>query len=353
MVARSTWLMADDRFFSRRGPFTLGEIAKRVDALLDSAAPSDLAVCGIAPLETANSAELSYFCDERRAGAFAASSAGAIITSRKLSARPHNGAWLLVAQDPRLAFALASLMFYPRDAAEPGIHASAQVDPTAVMGEGCQIGPGAVIGPNVRMGSRCRIGANAVIGQSVQFGEGVVVGNNATISHALIGSRVRIGAGTVVGGEGFGIVPAPTGLLCSAQFGRVIIGDDVRVGSNCAIDRGAMDDTVIGAGTAIDNLIQIAHNVRIGRSCVFAGQAGVAGSTTIGDGVMVGGQVAIGDHLQIGSNAKIAGKSGVMRDVAAGETVAGYPAVPIRQWHRQTVASARSARTAKPEAGEG
>ena len=330
--------MTDDRFFSSHGPFTIGEIAARVGAQLETRAPADLAVRGIAPLESANDDELSYFCDSHKAKAFAASRACAIITSSKLAGYPHNGCCLLIVRDPRLAFAQNGLMFYPPVAAAPGIHATAQIDASAEIGEGCQIDCGAVIGPRVRLGARCHIGANAVIGQAVEIGDDVIVGSNATITHALVGSRVRIGSGTVVGGEGFGVVAAPAGLVCSAQLGRVIIGDGVRIGSNCTIDRGAVDDTKIGAGTMIDNLVQIAHNVRIGRSCVFAGQAGVAGSTTIGDGVMVGGQVAISDHLCVGSNARIAGKSGVMRDVAAGETVAGYPAVPVRQWHRQTLA---------------
>src|SRR5208282_154453 len=257
---------------------------------------------------------------------------------------PHNGSWLLLARDPRLAFALIGLLFYPRHAAQAGVHASAQIASSAILGEGCQIDSGVVIGPRARLGAGCHIHANVVIGPAVEIGEGSVVGAGAAITHALIGSRVRVGSGVVIGSEGFGVVVGPTGLICSAQVGRVIIGDGVRVGGNCTIDRGAADDTVIGAGTMIDNLVQIAHNVRIGTNCVFAGQAGVAGSTSIGDNVMVGGQAAINDHLVIGSNARIAGKSGVMRDVAAGEAVAGYPAVPVRQWHRQTLSLAQSAR---------
>jgi UDP-3-O-[3-hydroxymyristoyl] glucosamine N-acyltransferase len=123
-----------------------------------------------------------------------------------------------------------------------------------------------------------------------------------------------------------------------SHVGRVLIGNKVQIGSNCAIDRGGLGDTVIGDMTALDNLVQIGHNVRIGKACVFAGQAGVAGSAVIGDYVQVGGAVSISDHITVGNGAKIAGKSGVMRDVAAGETVAGYPAIPVRQWHRQSVA---------------
>ncbi|HTW34483.1 MAG TPA: UDP-3-O-(3-hydroxymyristoyl)glucosamine N-acyltransferase [Rhizomicrobium sp.] len=342
--------MTDDRFFPRRGPFTLGEIATQAQLELPPQVPPDFVVRGVAALDVAEADELSIFCDTRHADAFAASSAGAIVTSNKLSNRPHNGSFLLLARDPRLAFALIGLMFYPRATAEPGVHAGAHVDPSAVIGEGCQIDCGAVIGPLVRLGARSHVSANAVIGAAVEIGEGSVVGMNATITHALIGARARIGSGVVVGGEGFGVVAGPIGLVCSAQLGRVIIGDDVRVGSNSTIDRGAAGDTTIGDGTMIDNLVQIAHNVRIGRNCLFAGQAGVAGSTTIGDNVMVGGQTAISDHLVIGSNARIAGGSGVMRAVADGEAVAGCPAVPVRQWHRQSIALARSARKRALEA---
>jgi len=339
--------MTDDRFFPRRGPFTLGEIAARADARLPPGAPARLVVRGIASLALARTDELSIFSDARHAPAFAAGHACAVITSTRLSAYPHNGSWLLLARDPRLAFTLIGLMFHPLPVANAGIHPSAQIDASANIGEGCQIDSGVVIGPHVQLGARCHIHANAVICASVEIGGACVVGAGTVISHALIGARVRMGAGVVIGSEGFGVVAGPAGLVCAAQLGRVLVGDDVRIGGNCTIDRGALDDTVIGAGTMIDNLVQIAHNVRIGINCVFAGQAGVAGSTSIGDNVIVGGQVAISDHLTIGSHARIAGKSGVMRDVAAGETVAGYPAVPVRQWHRQTLALAQSARRTK------
>lgn len=340
--------MTDDRFFARRGPFSLKEIANHARVELAADAPRDLIIRGIAPLDQAEPDELSVFCDVHHAAAFAATHAGAVITSAKLAERPHNGTALLVARDPRYVFAVVGLMFYPRSVADPGVHAGAHVDSSAVIGEGCQIDSGAVIGPRVRLGARCHIAANAVLGMAVEIGEGGLVASNATISHALIGANVRVGAGSVIGGEGFGVVPGPTGLICSAQLGRVIIGNNVRVGSNCTIDRGAVGDTVIGDNTMFDNLVQVAHNVRIGRNCVFAGQAGVAGSVTIGDNVMVGGAVSISDHLVVGSNARIAGKSGVARDVAEGETVGGYPAVPVRQWHRQTTFLARLRH--KPEA---
>lgn len=336
--------MTDDRFFARQGPFTLGDIAARAGARLPPDAPAGLLLRGIAALEAAGSDELSFFCDARKAEAFAGSHAGAVITSERLSRYPHNGCQLLLADDPRLAFALIGLMFHPGAAADAHIDPAARVDASAVLGEDCSVEAGAVIGPGARLGARCHVGANAVIGRSVVIGDGSHIGANAAISHAVIGERVRIGCGAVIGGEGFGVVASSKGLLCSPQLGRVLIGDNVRIGGNCTIDRGAMEDTMIGAGTVIDNLVQIAHNVRIGRNCIFAGQAGVAGSTQIGDNVMVGGRVAISDHLCIGSGARIAGGSGVMRDIPAGGVFAGYPAVPVRQWHRQSTTLARSAR---------
>lgn len=336
--------MTDDRFFSRQGPFALGDIAAQAGARLSPDAPAGLLLRGVAALDAAGSDELSFFCDARKAEAFAASHAGAVITSERLSGHPHNGCWVLLADDPRLAFALVGRMFHPGDAGDGRIDPAARIDAGAVLGEGCRVDAGAVIGPGARLGARCHVGANAVIGRSVVIGDGSVIGANAAISHAVIGARVRVGCGTVIGGEGFGVVAGPKGLLCSPQLGRVLIDDGVRIGGNCTIDRGAMEDTVIGAGTVLDNLVQIAHNVKIGRNCIFAGQAGVAGSTQIGDNVMVGGQVAISDHLCVGSNARIAGKSGVMRDIPAGGVFAGYPAVPVRQWHRQTTTLARSAR---------
>lgn len=341
--------MTDDRFYQRCGPFSLGELAERARAELTGSAPKELQLRGVAPLETAEADDVSVFCDAAHAETFAMSRAGAIVTTAKLAAHPHKCEALLIARDPRSAFAAIGLVFYPRDVVLAGICTRAIVHPTATLGVGCQVDSGAVIGPAARIGEGCHIGTNAVIGDAVEIGAGSFIGSNASISHALIGAHVHIGAGTVVGGEGFGVVLGPTGLMCTAQVGRVILGDNVRIGGNCTIDRGALGDTVIGAGTMIDNLIQIGHNVRIGRNCIFAGQAGVAGSVTIGDNVMVGGQVAITDHLKIGSNVRIAGKTGVAKDIADGEVVGGYPGVPIRQWHRQNLALAGLARKSHPE----
>ena len=342
--------MTDDRFFRRNGPFSINELALCAGASVPDGASSQLMVRDVAALDAAEAGDISVFCDHRQSGLFETSRASVVITNARLSELPHNGCALLVVRDPRLAFALVGHKFYPRDAPEAGTGTNTQVDRTAILGAGCRIDFGAMIGPGAEIGARCHIGANAVIGAGVSIGEDTTIGANTTVSHALIGRGVQIGSNVSIGGEGFGFVPAATGLVPVRQLGRVIIEDHVRIGGNCAVDRGTFGDTTIGAGTAIDNLVQIAHNVRIGRSCVIAGQAGVAGSTTIGDFVMIGGQAAISDHLMIGAHARIAGKSGVMRNVARGEAVAGCPAIPARQWHRRTVALARLA--ARKPAGD-
>jgi UDP-3-O-[3-hydroxymyristoyl] glucosamine N-acyltransferase len=335
--------MSDNRFFRADGPFALGVIAQTVGAELSDPGRAAELVRDIADLEQAVEGDLSVFSNPRHAEAFANSHASVIVTSRKLSALPHNGSALLLADDPRLTFARIGQLFYPREAPASFIHPRATVAASASIGADTAIAAGAVIGEQVSIGPRCRIGANVVIEDGVSIGADCTIGANSSISHALIGNGVSIAFQVAIGSPGFGFVPGPKGLVRMSQVGRVIIEDKVDIGSNCAIDRGCLGDTVIGAMTAIDNLVQIGHNVRIGKGCLFAGQSGVAGSTTIGDFVMVGGGVSISDHLTVGDGAKIAGKSGVMRDVGPGETVAGYPAMPVRQWHRQTAALAKLA----------
>lgn len=333
--------LTDPRFFRRGGPFALSYIATHVAAEPPDTASAAVMINDIAPLESAGRGELTVFCDARYRDKFLASEASAIITNRDLARNaPHRDGLLLVEQ-PRLAYAQIGHLFYPASPLVAEVSASALVDTSAVVGEGCRIDAGAVVSHGVKIGARCHIGSHAVLGPGVLIGDDCFIGANTTISHALIGDRVHIESCVTIGSQGFGFVPAPTGLLRMLQLGRVVIEDEVEIGANCAIDRGATGDTVVGAGTVIDNLVQIAHNVRLGRNCILCGQVGIAGSTEIGDGVMIGGQSAISDHLTIGAGARIAGKSGVMRNVAAGESVGGYPAVPLRQWHKQNSALAR------------
>jgi UDP-3-O-[3-hydroxymyristoyl] glucosamine N-acyltransferase len=345
--------MSDARFFRPSGPFSLSYIADRIGAAPPAAEACSVMIYDIGALETARQGDLSLFCDPRYAQAVAETRASAIVTSQELAQHVPNGACLLFTAEPRLAFARAGHVLYPPEPLEPGIAATAQIHPTASVGAGSQIDSGAVIGPDVKIGEGCHIGYHAVLGAGVVVGDNCRIGAHSSVCNALIGARVEISTCVSIGGQGFGFVAQPQGLLRMLQIGRVIIEDDVEIGANCAIDRGATGDTVIGAGTVIDNLVQIGHNVRLGRNCVLSGQAGIAGSTVLGDCVMVGGQAAISDHLTIGAGARIAGKSGVMRDVEPGGKVGGYPAIPLRQWHRQTAGllSLFNLRSRKPDPG--
>jgi UDP-3-O-[3-hydroxymyristoyl] glucosamine N-acyltransferase len=333
--------MTDPRFFHRSGPFPLGEIARRIGAELQDSAAASVMIHDVSALETAGTGDLSVFSDARYRSAFVENHASAVLTRRDLVGGAPNGTSLVFAADPRLAFARAGHLFYPAPALDPSIDRSARVDPGATIGTGSQIDSGAVIGPGAATGQRCHISAHAVLGAGVVLGDDCRIGANTVISHALIGARVKIAPNATIGSEGFGFVPDPKGLLRMLQLGRVLIEDDVEIGANTTIDRGAINDTVIGAGTVVDNLVQIGHNVRIGRRCVLCSQVGIGGSTTVGDGVMIGGQAGIADHLRIGDRVRIAAASGIIRDIEDGQAVGGIPAMPLRQWHRQTAGLAR------------
>jgi UDP-3-O-[3-hydroxymyristoyl] glucosamine N-acyltransferase len=333
--------MADPRFFRRLGPFRLEDIAVKVGAELLDPSTKDVVISDIASLEAAGPGELSFFNHSQYQSAFRATRASAVVTTRGLAQNGPSGVCLMSVDQPQLAFAQIGLLYYPSHSPEPEISADARIDPSAVIGKGARIDAGAVVGAGAEVGAGCHIACHAVIGSGVVLGKDCAIGANTCISHAIIGARVQIATGVGIGGQGFGFVPTANGRLRIPQLGRVIIENDVEIGANCAVDRGSTGDTVIGAGTVLDNLVHIAHNVRLGRYCVICGQVGIAGSTVVGDGVMIGGQVGISDHLHVGSGARIAGKSGVIRDVKEREAVGGYPAMPIREWHKQTAASMR------------
>ncbi|MGA9891137.1 MAG: UDP-3-O-(3-hydroxymyristoyl)glucosamine N-acyltransferase [Xanthobacteraceae bacterium] len=333
--------MADPRFFRRFGPFRLADIAVEVDAELLDPSTKDVMISDIASLETAGPGELSFFNHSQYLNSFHATHASAVVTTRDFARSAPQGVCLMSAAEPQLAFARIGLLYYPPSRPEPNISADARIDPGAVIGAGARIDAGAIIGAGAEVGPGCHIACHAVIGSGVVLGDDCAIGANSYISCAIIGARVRIASGVRIGGQGFGFVPTGNGRLRIPQLGRVIIENDVEIGANCAVDRGSTGDTVIGAGTVLDNLVHIAHNVRLGRHCVICGQVGIAGSTVVGDGVMIGGQVGISDHLHVGSGARIASKSGVIRDVREGEAIGGYPAMPIREWHRQTATGIR------------
>ena len=335
--------MTDPRFFAPIGPLTLGALAERTGAEIargDRGLPLD----DVAPLETAGPRHVSFLDNRKYIEAFARSRAGAAFCHPDVAGRAPGGMALLLSRQPYKAYALAAQAFHPPAPLRPGIAASAVVDPGARLGEGCEIAANVVIGAGATIGRHSRIEANSVVGEQVVVGEAARIGANVSLSHCVIGDRVRILPGARIGQEGFGFAPDPAGYVRVPQLGRVLIGDDVEIGANATIDRGAGPDTVIGDGTMIDNLVQIGHNVVIGRCCVIVAQVGISGSTKLDDFVMIGGQGGLAGHLTLGKGARVAAHSGVYRDVAPGETVSGYPAMPVKEFWRSVALLQRLAR---------
>ena len=309
-----------------------------------NAADPQRLIADVAPLEVARPEDLSFLDNKKYVDAYSVSQAGACLIRPEFAERAPAGMALLVTDDPYRAYAKIAWTFYPLPPLTPGVAETASVHPSAILGAGCQVDPGAVIGEGAEIGERCHIGANAVIGQGVTIGTEGRVGPLASISHALIGERVYIHPGVRIGQDGFGFAMGPQGHLKVLQLGRVVIKDDVEIGANTTIDRGAGPDTIIGLGCKIDKLVQIGHNVQLGRGCVIVSQVGISGSTKLGDFVVVAGQAGITGHLHIGSGARIGAQAGVMRDISAGETVGGSPAVPMTQWLRQSAEISRLVR---------
>lgn len=336
--------MPDPRFYAAAGPFTLAEIAAAAAARLPAGADPSAKFHDVAPLGAATARHLSFLDNRKYLDAFAATGAGACIAPGALAHRAPPGTTVLASDAPYKAYARAAALFHPVAVPEPGVHPAAVVDPAALLAGDCRIEAGAVIAADARIGARCLVGANATVGPGVEIGDETRIGAGVSLSHCLVGARVTIYPGARIGQDGFGFAPDPQGHVKMPQLGRVVIGDDVEIGANTTIDRGSGPDTVVGQGCRIDNLVQIAHNVRIGRGCVIVAQSGIAGSTAVGDFVQVGGQAGLVGHLAIGAGARIAGQSGVIRDIEPGATYGGTPAVPIRSWHRQTAALARLAR---------
>ena len=255
----------------------------------------------------------------------------------------------LLSNEPYRDFARAAALLVPAGVAlrgiclSPGIHPVASIDPLAVLEDGVTVEPGAVIGPHAAIGAGTTVCAGAIIAHHVQIGRGSYVGARAVVQHALIGNRVILHPGVSIGQDGFGFAMGPSGHLKVPQLGRVIIQDDVEIGAGTCVDRGTTRDTIIGEGTKIDNLVQIGHNVEIGRHCILVGHVGIAGSTVLEDFVAIGGQAGVAGHIRIGMGAQIAAASNVKDSVPAGARWAGTPAKPARAVFREIAALKRLA----------
>lgn len=334
----------DPRFFARTGPHALQTVAQVAEA---EAEPHDLVLHGVAPLQSAGPGEVSFLDNRRYTDLLVATRAGAVIVHPDLADRVPHGTVALRTPSPYAAWARVAALFYPPQPTRAGIDPRAAVEPSATVDPHAEIGPFATIGAGATVGPGTRIGAGAVIGAGVSIGADCRIGPLVTITHAILGDRVNVLSGARIGQEGFGFAQTDRGFLTVPQLGRAILEDDVEVGANSTIDRGSTQDTVIGAGSRLDNLVMIGHNVRLGRCCVIVAQAGISGSTVLEDFAVVAAQAGLTGHLKVGKGARIGAQAGVMTDVPAGAEIVGSPAEPVRDFFRGVATLRKLARRPK------
>jgi UDP-3-O-[3-hydroxymyristoyl] glucosamine N-acyltransferase len=333
--------MTGATFHPRATGLTVRELVNLTGAALGNQADLDRRIDGVAALDQAGPADVSFLDNGKYAGQLSNTRAGVCLVNDRFAAQAPTATAVLVAREPYRAFVKVARALFP-DALRPsslfaaaGVAPGALVHPTARLENGVVIDPAAVIGPRAEIGSGSVVGPGAVIGPEVRIGRKCSIGAGATITHALVGDRVIVHPGCRIGQDGFGYLIAETEHQKVPQVGRVVIQDDVEIGANTTIDRGASRDTVIGEGTKIDNLVQVGHNVVIGRHCVLVAQTGLSGSVTLEDFVMLGARVGCNNHVTIGEGAQIAAVSIVNSDVPPGARWGGTPAKPVRLWFRE------------------
>lgn len=339
--------MPDPRFFASRTPISVDEIAKMVGAVLFRNQPNSTfsKISRVAALSESDLRHAAVFCADQSAfDKLESRSFGLCITSAKLNISAVGDGQILLVENPKYAFAQLAAALHASLEEEEGNTANYNGDVTDA-----KIHPSAVLGLDIEIGAGSSIGPQCYIGQGVKIGKDVRIGAGCVITHSVIGDHVDILSGARIGQAGFGFVEYKKAIVRIPQLGRVILEGHNEIGANTTIDRGALDDTIVGRGAKIDNLVQIGHNVRIGENCIIAAQTGISGSCVIGNGVMMGGQVGLSDHLTIGDGAQLAAQSGLMRDVPPGERWGGSPARPIKEWLRE---SAKLARLAKGKNGK-
>lgn len=359
--------MSEPTFFRAAQSLSAAEIAELAGASLRDGDDGERRIDSIAALDLAGPRDIAFVGSAKYAGHLAFLRAGICLVTARFAAQVPARTVALIAADPYRAFVAVAQRLFPEamrpsfGVASEDVPAGAYVHTTARLEPEVHVEPGAVVGPDAEIGTGTVIAPGVVIGPSVRIGRYCAIGAGASITHAMIGDHVTVHAGCRIGQDGFGYIPSPAGHAKVPQVGRVIIQDRVEIGANTTIDRGGARDTVIGEGTKIDNLVQIGHNVSIGRHCLIVGQCGLSGSVTLEDYVVLGGQVGIADHLTVGEGAQVGAKSGVMHNIPAGERWLGAPAMPARDFMRQVArlqaGASRPGRPAerqgKPDEGDG
>ena len=335
--------MIPSEFFPPHEGMRLVDFAGLLDLRLADPASSNRIVRSVAPIYRGVDGDVCYILSRKNRAEMETCRATAIICSEDMASLAPDHVAVLLSKDPHRAFARAGALLHPAairpalNAGSAGISPLASVHPDAQLEEGVSIEPYAVIGENASIGSGTRILAGAVIGAHVKIGRDCSIGSNSSILCAYIGNDVIIHGGVRIGQDGFGYAPGPAGFEKIVQIGRVIIQDRVEIGANTTVDRGAMDDTIIGEGTKIDNSVMIGHNVTIGRHCAIVAGVGIAGSTRIGNHVLIGGKVGVTGHVTIGDGVQVAAMSGVAADLPPGEKYGGIPARPLKDFLRDSV----------------
>lgn len=327
--------MVDKRFYSGIRKIKVRELAAACG--MEIIGDWDFEVSSVATLQSATSSELSFFGNKKYLVDLKNTSAGAVIIAEENIPDLPRGTLGLVAKKVMVAYGHVLSILYPEEDHLHHISGTAQIHESVTIGRDCYICGNTYIGEDVEIGDDVIIGTNTVIGRGCKIGSGSRIRSNVTISHAILGEKVIVNSGARIGESGFGIIPDGNRMVFIKQMGRVIIGDRVRVGANTTIDRGSVEDTVIGNDTIIDNLVQIGHNVHVGNNSIIVSQVGIAGSSRIGNGVVLAGQVGVSGHVTIGDRVTVAAKSGVASDIAENQIVGGIPAVDINIWKRQSI----------------
>ena len=323
--------MIDQNFYKNTGPYSLDKISGMLSCKYIG--NGDLSLNDISTLDSAKEDELSFYNNSKYSDAYKNSSAGVILVSNEL--RTGRASNLILCEDPYFMMAKAASIFYP-NSIYPSFSFSNKAK-NLNLDESVKISENTFIHKDAKIGKNCEIGCNSVIGPNVVIGDNCLIADNVSIYYSIIGKNVKIYQGVKIGTEGFGFIMQKNSIQKIPQLGRVLIEDSVEIGSNSTIDRGSIGDTIISKLSMLDNLVHIAHNVKIGQGCIIAAMTGISGSTKIGNGTIIGGQVGISGHLSIGNNVKIAAKSGIMKNIKDNQTVAGYPSENILDWHRNTI----------------